>query len=189
MRCLNFKLFILFISFLPGENICGQSFHQNISSKDYYNFFNSLVARDSVMHFNLESKPDFSYILKDTTLFFIDSTLFSPADIEFIKYQIQAAQHFKWKSNKIFGSKVISSKKIKRIFKNGVDEGWAKFNRRYKKGFATFSVPLFTLDRNTCIVYRAGHCGSLCGHGGTSVYKKINGKWTFVQSIGMIWIS
>jgi len=76
-----------------------------------------------------------------------------------------------------------------RLFKNGVDEGWVEFNKMYGSGLSTFSVPLFTVDKNTCIVYKAGHCGGSCGHGGTSVYKKINGKWTFVQSIGMIWIS
>jgi hypothetical protein len=177
------------LPFLLGQNIYGQSSHKNISSKDYYDFFNSLVNSDSVHQFNLESKPDFSYILKDTASIFSDTTLLSSADVQFIKYQIIAGQHFKWKSNKILGSKVISSKKISKLFKNDVDEGWTKFNKKYKNGFATFSVPLFTVDKHTCIVYKAGHCGGLCGHGGTSVYKKINGKWTFIQSIGMIWIS
>ena len=76
-----------------------------------------------------------------------------------------------------------------RLFKNGVDEGWVEFHKMYGSGFSTFSVPLFTVDKNTCIVYKAGHCGGLCGHGGTNVYKRVNGKWTFIQSIGMIWIS
>lgn len=98
-------------------------------------------------------------------------------------------EHVTWKSNQILGSKVISSKRIAKLFKNEPDKGWVKFNKRYKDGFATFSVPLFSLDKNTCIVYKAGRCGSLCGHGGTSLYKKIKGKWTFVKVVGMIWIS
>jgi hypothetical protein len=189
MRPSIFRLLILLLPFLFGPNIYGQSSYKNISSKEYYDFFNSLVNPDSVHQFNLESQPDFSYILKDTASIFSDTTLFSSADIQFIKYQIRVGQSFRWKSNKILGSKVISSKKIKKLFKHGVDEGWTEFNRRYTNGFATFSVPLFTVDKTTCIVYKAGHCGGLCGHGGTSIYKKIKGKWKFVQSIGMIWIS
>jgi hypothetical protein len=189
MRHYFSKLFIVFLSFIIGQSVYGQSSPKNISPKNYYDFFNSFVNPDSTHQFNLESKPDFSYILKDSATIFSDSTLFTSADIEFIKYQIKKGQHFKWKSNKIFGSRVISSKKLAKMFKNDVDEGWAKFNKKYKNGFATFSVPLFTIDRNTCIVYKAKRCGGLCGHGGISIYKKIKGKWTFLQSAGMIWIS
>jgi len=183
------KLLFLLLPFVCGENIYGQQFKNDISSQDYYDFFNSFINPDSVHQFNLESKPDFSYILKDTSSIYKDTTLFSSEDIRFIKFQIKAGQHFRWKSNKILGAKVISSKKIEKFFKNGVDEGWAEFNKKYKNGFASFSVPLFSIDKNICIIYKAGRCGGFCGHGGTSVYKKVNGEWTFVKAIGMIWIS
>jgi hypothetical protein len=189
MRRFIFKLLIVLLPFLFGQNIFGQSSSPSITSNDYYNFFNSLINPDSVKTFNLESRPDFSYILNDTTSIFGDTSLFSSADIQFIKQQIMVGQNFHWKSNKILGAIVINSKKIKKLFKSSVDGGWTEFNKRYKNGFATFSVPLFTVDKNTCIVYRAGHCGGLCGRGGTSVYKKINGKWTFVRGIGMVWVS
>jgi hypothetical protein len=189
MRPFIYKVIVVFVLFCPGRSVCCQSQYEKISSQDYYNFFNSLADPDSVHEFNLENKADLTYILEDTTLIFSDTSLFSKADIQFIKYQIQEAQSFRWESNRIAGSTVISSKKISKIFKKDIDEGWKKFNRIYGKGFSTFSVPLFTVDRNTCIVYKAGHCGGLCGHGGTSVYKKINGKWTYVKPIGMVWVS
>lgn len=184
-----FKLFIVFLLFFFVQNIYGQEPDKKISPKDYYDFFNSFINPDSIHYFNLASNPDFSQILHDSLSIYDDTSLFSFADVQFIKAQISNGQNFKWKSNKIIGSKVISSKKIARFFKNGPDEGWAEFNKQYKNGFATFSIPLFSVDKNICIVYRASHCGSLCGSGNIRLYKKIDGKWTFVQVIGMIWIS
>jgi hypothetical protein len=189
MRSFFFKLLTVLMPLIGGQSIYGQITENDISSKDYYEFFNSFIRADSIHAFNLASNPDFDRILKDSSSIFHDTALFSNADIEFIRNQIKAARHFKWRSNGILGSHVISSKKIARIFKNGPDEGWTELHKKYKNGFATFSVPLFSLDRSICIVYKAGHCGGLCGHGGTSVYKKVNGKWTFIESIGMIWIS
>src|SRR5450755_129659 len=90
---------------------------------------------------------------------------------------------------------------FEKLIYKGPNKGWTKismeikrnfrikYNKEYKNGFATFSVPLFSLDRKICVVYKAGHCGGLCGHGGKSVCKKVNGKWTFLKSIGVIWIS
>jgi hypothetical protein len=137
----------------------------------------------------LESRPDYQHIFNDTLSIFADKELFSSADIEFIKLQITAGMHFKWTANNILGSNVISSKEISRYFKKGVDSGWAKFNSKYKNGFTSYSIPLFSLDKKTCIVYMARHCGSLCGHGALSVYKKVNGKWIWLRGIGMVWVS
>lgn len=189
MKYFFLRLLVVLLLFLFEQKSYAQQTENNISSKDYYNFFNSLVNPDSIHHFNLESKPDFSYILRDTAIFFTDTTLFTPADIQFIKSQMTVAQDFRWESNKILGARVISSKKIEKIFKKDTGDGWTEFKKKYKNGFATFSIPLFTVDKNTCIIYRAEHCGGLCGHGSTSVYKKINGKWIFIQSIGTTWIS
>ena len=189
MRNCLFKLAIALLPLVYLQNSYGQMAEKAISSHEYYQFFNSFIQPDSIRHFNLASKPDFDRLLRDSSDIFNDTALFSTADIRFIKAQIQTGQHFQWKSNGILGSQVISSNKLARMFKNGPEEGWTKFNRQYKNGFATFSVPLFSLDRTICIVYKAGHCGDLCGHGGMSVYRKVNGRWTYLKSIGMIWIS
>ena len=189
MKSIYFKLFIVLFQFIYAQTIFGQTLDKRISPNDYYEFFNSFIKGDSIHTFNLESNPELNEILRDTLSIFNDTALFSVTDIQFIKAQLKTGQKFKWKSNGILGSNVISSKKIARIFKSGVDEGWAEFNSKYTNGFATYSVPLFSSDKTICIVYKAKRCGGLCGHGGTSVYKKVNGKWTFLKSIGMIWVS
>lgn len=184
-----FKHLVLLTLFLPTQNICGQSSYSGISSKDYYNFFNSIDQPDSIRQFYLESSADISHILKDTAMIFSDTSLFSPTDIEFIRTQLTERKNFTWERNKIKGAKVISTAKISKILNKGPVKGWATFNKKYGTGFETFSFPLFTADKNTCIVYQAILCGNLCGHGATNVYKKINGRWRFIQTTGSVWVS
>ncbi len=185
-----FRIFVIMFLMLEAQMSYGQNKIASVSSQEYYDFFNSFINPDSIHNFNLENKPDFTHILNDTTSIFSDSSLFTAANIDFIRIQISTSIKFKWKSGKILGSKVISSKEIASFFKTSAqDEGWRKFNRKYKNGFSTFSIPLFSLNKKTCIVYEASHCGGLCGYGGIGVYKKINDKWTYLKKVGMVWIS
>ena len=182
------KLLIVLSLFVFAEKSYGQ-LSMKVSPKEYYDFFNLLVNPDSVNQFNLESQASFDDLVSDSASIFTDTALFSTKDVQFMKLQIGAAQSFRWKPGKILGARVISSNKIKEIFTSGVDEGWMMFYKKYGRSFMTYSVPLFTIDKKTCVVYTARHCGGLCGQGSTSLYKKINGKWIFIHSIGMIWVS
>ena len=184
-RCF-FKLFILcsFAGFI--SNGYAQKTAAKISPKEYYAFFNSKINRDSIHAFYLESRPDFSFITNDTA-FFSDSTLFSRADVAFIKKQIEIGKKFRWQSGKILGATVISSKRIDNMMRH--EDGWERYHKSYKNGFVSLSVPLFTPDRNICIVYRAGRAGGLAGSGSTGIYRKVGGKWTFVGFLGAFWVS
>lgn len=180
-------IIVFFIS-VGWTHSVGQSANK-VSNQDYYEFLNSIVVSDTVIHFNLANEPDFRHILDDTLYILLDTTYFSPSDAQFMRQQLTKGKHFKWKSNKITGAKIVSSKRIRKYFKNGIDKGWTIFNKKYDGGFTRFSIPLFTLDRNTCIIYKSSHCGSLCGGGGISLYKKVDGKWKYITTIGTIWIS
>ncbi len=184
-----FSKFLLTLLILTANRqfIFGQP-QNTISPKDYYDFYNSLINSDSVNEFNLSSKPSLKPIIDDSVLIFRDSSLFSRNDIQFIKQQIDEGVNFTWQ-DKILGAHIIKDTKIKEIFRKGTRKGWRKFNHRYKGGFSRFSIPLFSIDRKTCIIYQSNHCGSLCGGGGISAYRKINGKWTFIKTVGTIWIS
>jgi hypothetical protein len=46
----------------------------------------------------------------------------------------------------------------------------------------SFSLPYFSKDKNSFIVYYNYYCGSLCAEYSLRLYKKINGKWTFIKS-------
>jgi hypothetical protein len=197
-RCLQFKqpmtshisrlTIVALFMFIGSSYLLGQSTNK-VSNQDYYEFLNSIIASDTIVRFNLANEPDFKHILDDTLYIFRDTTYFSPSDAQFMRQQLAKAKHFKWRSNRITGAQIISGKRIRKYFKNGIGEGWTIFKKKYKGGFTKFSVPLFTLDRNTCIIYKSSHCGSLCGGGGISLYKKVDGKWKYITTIGTIWIS
>ncbi|MEI9943482.1 MAG: hypothetical protein WDN26_04610 [Chitinophagaceae bacterium] len=183
----NLTIVALFM-FIDHSYLLGQS-NKKVSNKNYYEFINEIVVSDSVMQFNLASEPDFKHILDDTSFIFRDTTFFSSGDAQFMRQQLTQGKHFKWKSNRITGAHVISSKKIRKYFKNDIWDGWKIFNKKHRRGFTKFSIPLFTLDRETCIIYKGRHCGSLCGGGGIYLYKKVEGKWEYVTTIGTIWMS
>ena len=56
------------------------------------------------------------------------------------------------------------------------------------RGYYNFSIPIFSLEKNTAYVERDYHCGVLCGYGKIYFLKKINGKWQIVEEFET-WIS
>jgi hypothetical protein len=46
----------------------------------------------------------------------------------------------------------------------------------------SFSLPYFSKDKQSFIIYYNHYCGNLCAEYSTRLYKKINGKWTFIKS-------
>lgn len=52
-----------------------------------------------------------------------------------------------------------------------------------------FSLPLFSRNKKYVAIRHSFYCGSLCGHGGTSVYRRVeDGTWELVTEFSM-WIS
>lgn len=46
----------------------------------------------------------------------------------------------------------------------------------------SFSLPYFSNDKQTLLIYYNHYCGNLCAEYSLRLYKKINGKWTFIKS-------
>ena len=45
-----------------------------------------------------------------------------------------------------------------------------------------FSLPYFSKDKKSFIVYYSYHCGMLCAEYSLRLYRKINGKWRFIKT-------
>lgn len=45
-----------------------------------------------------------------------------------------------------------------------------------------FSLPYFSKDGNSFMIYYNYYCGSLCAESSLRLYKKINGKWEFIKT-------
>ena len=113
----------------------------------------------------------------DDAIMLLSDSIFSRKDIEYLKKQIDKNKDFQIDQRKIsLHTKFISQKEIDNILKH---------RRNYKgKGYVSFSVPLFNLKKDKCII-RAESCGIYppgCA-GGIIILQKKNGKWAeFIKS-------
>jgi len=46
----------------------------------------------------------------------------------------------------------------------------------------SFSLPYFSKDKTSFVIYYNCYCGNLCAEYSLRLYKKINGKWTFIKT-------
>lgn len=164
----------------------GQCDKVRISKQDISYFINSFDKIDTTKTFYLSSSNQFDKIQEDLRAVFND-TSFSSSDLDFFRQQIKQHRHFKWNNKIAKGRQVISARKISRIFKDK-KKWWKYFQEKYGSSYHCFSVPLFTCDKQTVVIYRSTHCGPLCGDGSIDVFVKLNGMWTFKKNYSF-WIS
>jgi hypothetical protein len=176
---------------------------QQVTKKDYYEFYNSIISIDSSGKDILIKEADY-YNLK--RLLSTDSTnieavldrriwnihtdpIFSKEDIETMKKQLLRDSNFKWSERKLKKKvRVLDAVVLVNDININSDSGWSSFRRKYGIGFSTFSIPLFSKYKSICVIYQSERCGSACGSGGFSIYKKQKGKWVFYRYYEM-WIS
>ena len=87
----------------------------------------------------------------------------------------------KWSDSYFKNGKVLEKEKIRTIFKGNLDDGWTDFHKEYGNSYLELSAPIFFNKYSYCIVFGAGHCGSLCEGGELILYKKNNDKWEIVK--------
>lgn len=177
-------VFISILTFFTNSSF-GQCDKHIIDRKEIFQFINSLHSEDSLKIFFLSSSNHFRQIEEDLKIVFAD-TIFTKQDIDFFKTQINTCRNFKWTSNKVEGARIVSNRKLHRLYKNY--KNWDRFHEECGKSILGYSVPIFTCDRSKLVFYRSTYCGALCGGGQISVFEKINGKWTYLKDYGY-WIS
>lgn len=173
------KFTIIIISFFTNY-----VFSQNLNESEIYNFIKNINKNEA--KFNLESKME-TYPFTEDNSFYYD-TIFSKADLDTFKLQLEKNSNFYWNEALIHNSKIISSKELKKIFREKKilrryrkQKGWKKFRKKYGNCLTNYSLPLFSTNNQYCIFYEWTQCHYLMGSGSTSLYKKINGEWTFVK--------
>lgn len=83
--------------------------------------------------------------------------------------------------------RLVSSKEIERIFNNGF---WPAFYKKYpgSVGLVTFSLPGYSRDKNTAIVYFSHSIGGRAGYGSMIFLKRVDGRWK-LDGEHPLWIS
>lgn len=90
--------------------------------------------------------------------------------------------------------KLVSSATLDALFSEKCKKagacGWPGFYHAFSKatGVTWLSLPGYSANGKTAVVFVSGACGSLCGAGSFWILNKVDGKWVVSSSVSA-WIS
>jgi hypothetical protein len=88
-----------------------------------------------------------------------------------------------------FPHKLLSADEMHALFSKGPKPGWKKFHGKYpQKALLSVSAVGFNPDKTVAMVAAESDCDSLCGSGGMSFLRKVDGVWQKFQPTGTICI-
>ena len=111
--------------------------------------------------------------------------IFQSFDTSFFVNQINSYKNYNWDTTIIGKTRIVSQNTIDSIFGNSKEgSGWEKFKSVYgKEELYSLSVPIFTRDKNFCIVEINRSCGALCGTYCTLVFKRQENQWKLFREL------
>ena len=187
-------LLLLFTCF----SFCKSTIAQNITEQDYYSFLNAIGATDSAKSQFISSKSAIEYFHSDSSTVFhgnmpytngASDTLFTMADIKFMKQQLTRGANYIWKSKKIKWANIIPYKDIDKVFATHEENTSTAFYKKYPTNiFYDYSIPLFSTSKLLCAIYIGSYCGGLCGSGAFYIYENKGGKWVLIRYYHL-WVS
>ena len=154
-------------------------------AKEFMKYIRSTqFSNDTIL---LADKPDTREFNRCTNSIFYDTTLFTEAEQDLIKSQINKPLLKKWNERLVEKVKIISRDTLDVIFKER-NKSWQYFYRHFGRRFHSFCAPIFLRNNTLCIFYAEYGCGSLCGAGQIQLYKKEGDVWKPVKSF-CDWVS
>ena len=189
---ISLALFILFTVVKSS----GQTYSTVLTDQEIHNFFyqinNSKNIRihklspyifswSSILSFNDTTNQELplNFLNKASQEYSILKSSFTQGDIEFIRQQYVSLKDTTWDFRQLKKFIVADSIINKEIFKKSLS-GKRKIKDNYSY---SFSVPLFSLDRKSAIIYQDYFCGALCSTSCIYLYQKSNdGRWRQILS-------
>jgi hypothetical protein len=159
-----------------------------VSKKDITHFLNDLYKNDRFLHrLKLVDQPFthyfFRYHLKKNELFYRH---FDTTDLASLQQQICQGDAIRWDSSYVFRSSFISSEEFDSIFLH--DNGWTNFHQQHGDGYYAISFPIFSFNRDYCVLYIEYSIGGLGGSGEIRFYKKGKLEWKLEKTVA-VWDS
>lgn len=145
---------------------CALAFNQNkkVDKIELNQIYRDIISADSVEQ---------SYFIVDSINHFENKSIVQSG----VKYFIEGSELVKngiWNDGIFDGGNIISHKYLDSI---------AVTNPRMEiPAHYSFSLPYFSKDKKSFIIYYDYYCGSLCAEYSLRLYKKRNGKWTYIKS-------
>ncbi len=104
--------------------------------------------------------------------------ILSKEDKKQIDSQLDSLSSDNWyESLHLENAQAVSQDSIKAIFANTPDLGWQYFRTKYGKELYHFSKPVLLRNNTLCLFYYSNACGSLCGEGYLTLFRKEQGSW------------
>ena len=177
-------LYVLFLMFTLS---CQMKTKKNMSDRDEYVFINAVL--DSISHdfIYLADNSTIAVLIEDTTQILSDK-LFTSRDISAFRNQIKTISNKKWDRSSIQSLYVLQKIELDELFAHDISQGWNAFHQNYGQGFIMCSFPIFNSDKKMCIVEINYFCGSKCGGGSVTLFKKIEKKWVVIKNYAE-WVS
>lgn len=126
-----------------------------------------------------KSEFPFNIINKDSENYDIFAATFSQEDVEYLRQQYFSTKDTAWDFKSLKRFVIADSTVNKEIVRKSVS-GKHKIKDNYSY---TFSVPLFSMDKKSVIIYQDYFCGMLCSTSCVYLYKKNEkGVWRKIAS-------
>ncbi len=102
-----------------------------------------------------------------------------------LKYRLDYEKFYTRKKTFLLKQSTFNS-----YFKNGIKNGWKKFNEIYKNstGYIKFTRVGFNNIGNKAFIYVEQYCGRICGEGVYYFLEKVLNKWKVIKK-KILWIS
>jgi len=157
------QLLLLSLLFIFFHAVAQNDSSSNRIREEIRSFFSNIQPlRDNLYITNKPIKTVSRDVVK---IYFPKDTLFSEADLDFIKKQAAENKILLWDSSLIDERILIKDSLTKR-----------------KEWYVSYSIPLFSLDYQTCIILVDLNCNlGLCGNGFVLILRKRNGIWEIVD--------
>ncbi len=118
----------------------------------------------------------------------MNDSLLSKADKKIMKQQL-SNKVFLWDNKELINVWCLTPKDFARINHSDTTDYWEEFRTNFGNyGHHHYSKPVFSKDKNICIIEHSGQGGWLFGSGEILLFKKIKGKWTLLKEENL-WIS
>jgi len=187
-RNILFIISLMIISCKEAENKI------DTNNQDIYNFMKIVIEEQNLdLHYGIRLEPESNFMISES-----DSTVFNKLLFK-IKNKQQETKGFNkndtvislYNSISLYNesikeediSEMILQKKNLKSFQ--WDNSKLGFNLSNKENWYSFSIPLFSKDKNKAVMKIRDLCSGLCGNGRTILFVKENNNWN--SSIKETW--
>nr|ARK12911.1 hypothetical protein A6C57_22675 [Fibrella sp. ES10-3-2-2] len=180
-NCMKSVLSVLVLSLLTIKAHC-QSQQVMAFLHNFFGQSSEIVYMDKVWPHEIKSMR--KTLNQDTLQDMFNTKLAEPdarlvltlKERSYIQSELDRQAEVTWPSQLFKNGKVLTNSTLNEIYKDPT-RGETYFRDHYGLRLYSFSNPIFIRDYSICIFYSGHTCGSRCGEGNLTIFKKKDATW------------